>query len=550
MKNRNFEKVLVLGLTMMFVGAGTLLTTAGTIEERQSSIDYTTTFMYINSRGTLYVGGTGEGNYSTIQDAIDNASEEDTVFVYNGTYYEHVTINKNNITLTGENRQTTIIDAGGYNTGINIPEYSHYNFVSGFTVRNTTYAAIYIYSALAHSDATCNYNTISDCVVHDCTGPEDQAGIKIYASLGTCHADYNTVMNCIIYNTTIGISVEANGNANASHNKILNSICYDNENGIKFIGNQYFQDNIIVNCTVYNNSDYGIYTQNIDLENYIYHNNLINNDQNAYDDGTKIQWYNANLGEGNYYDDYSGEDSDGDGIGDTPYDIPGEGNQDEYPLINPWGENLPIADFSYTKDGLTVLFDGSLSYDRDGEIISYEWDFGDGNNGTGMNVNHTYDASGTYDVTLIVIDNDGYEGNTIKIIEVEEVNLPPDTPEIDGPPSGKTGTEYEFTFNAYDPNGDDVKYFIDWGDNTTDETDFKASGTDVKVKHTWDKKGDYTIKAKAIDVFDAESELSTFKITIPKNKSSNINFNLFSWFLKRFPLLERLLSFINTKIVS
>ena len=37
---------------------------------------------------TLYVGGSGEGNYTKIQDAINNASDGDTVFVYNGTYYE------------------------------------------------------------------------------------------------------------------------------------------------------------------------------------------------------------------------------------------------------------------------------------------------------------------------------------------------------------------------------------------------------------------------------------------------------------------------------
>ncbi len=53
---------------------------------------------------TLYVGGTGAGNYSTIQSAIDAASSGDTVFVYNGIYYENVVLNKDDINLIGENK--------------------------------------------------------------------------------------------------------------------------------------------------------------------------------------------------------------------------------------------------------------------------------------------------------------------------------------------------------------------------------------------------------------------------------------------------------------
>ena len=42
----------------------------------------------------LYVGGSGPGNYTTIQEAIDNATDGDTVFVYNGSYFGHININK------------------------------------------------------------------------------------------------------------------------------------------------------------------------------------------------------------------------------------------------------------------------------------------------------------------------------------------------------------------------------------------------------------------------------------------------------------------------
>ncbi|MEE9340745.1 MAG: hypothetical protein V3V21_03685, partial [Thermoplasmata archaeon] len=42
------------------------------------------------SATTLYVGGAGPGNYTTIQGAIDNATPGDSVYVYGGTYYEHL----------------------------------------------------------------------------------------------------------------------------------------------------------------------------------------------------------------------------------------------------------------------------------------------------------------------------------------------------------------------------------------------------------------------------------------------------------------------------
>ena len=48
----------------------------------------------------------------------------------------------------------------------------------------------------------------------------------------------------------------------------------------------------------------------------------------------------------------------------------------------------------------------------------------------------------------------------------------PYAPDIDGPPRGNAGTEYEYKFNADDPNGDNVKYHIDWGDGNTETTGF------------------------------------------------------------------------------
>ena len=81
----------------------------------------------------LYVGGSGPGNYSRIQDAVDNASSGDTVFVYDDSspYYESITINAG-ISLRGEHRNTTSIEGGNraisiFTDGVN---------VSGFRISN------------------------------------------------------------------------------------------------------------------------------------------------------------------------------------------------------------------------------------------------------------------------------------------------------------------------------------------------------------------------------------------------------------------------------
>ena len=86
------------------------------------------------------------------------------------------------------------------------------------------------------------------------------------------------------------------------------------------------------------NNDYGIRMYDSSSNNnLLYHNNLIDNTQNAYDYSTNY-WDNGYPSGGNYWDDYTGEDTDGDGIGDTSYPIPGGTNEDRYPLMDPWTE--------------------------------------------------------------------------------------------------------------------------------------------------------------------------------------------------------------------
>ncbi len=80
----------------------------------------------------------------------------------------------------------------------------------------------------------------------------------------------------------------------------------------------------------------------------------------------------------------------------------------------------PIAEFTYLVENKTVMFNATSSHDSDGTTVSYEWDFGDGTNGTGMIINHTYSSAGNYLVSLAVTDDDGATNTTSKTIKIPE----------------------------------------------------------------------------------------------------------------------------------
>jgi hypothetical protein len=119
---------------------------------------------------------------------------------------------------------------------------------------------------------------------------------------------------------------------------------------------------------------------------------------------------------------------------------------------------------------------------------------------------------------------------------------PPIMNEIDGLTSGKAGEEHEYTLNATDPDGDDVTYVVDWGDNSSEESfGPHPSGEQYTAKHVWEE-GDYTIKAKAVDSYDRESDWATLDVSMPKTKAS---VSPFLTFLENhphlFPLIRQIL---------
>jgi hypothetical protein len=121
-------------------------------------------------------------------------------------------------------------------------------------------------------------------------------------------------------------------------------------------------------------------------------------------------------------------------------------------------------------------------------------------------------------------------------------DLPPSAPEIDGPSGVPPGT-YEWTFKSIDPDGDDVKYYIDWGDGKAEETAFHASGEEVTISHTYTSQGDYIISSCAEDIYGAVGPVGTNPVLIPRSTQQSKN-PLILRLLEQFPLLERLLNLI------
>ncbi len=115
-----------------------------------------------------------------------------------------------------------------------------------------------------------------------------------------------------------------------------------------------------------------------------------------------------------------------------------------------------------------------------------------------------------------------------------ESNAPPNDPYIDGPTSGEAGTVYGYHFTGVDPDNNPVRIFIDWGDGTTYETRWGASGESIGWGHSWVEQGNYIIKAKTQDVLGLESNWSTLDVTMPFSYEPP-HFHFIEWLLERFP---------------
>jgi len=161
----------------------------------------------------------------------------------------------------------------------------------------------------------------------------------------------------------------------------------------------------------------------------------------------------------------------------------------------------------------SFIFDGSKSYDPDGKIISYQWDFGDGEKAEGAQVTHTYKKSGRYKVVLTVMDDSQLECNQATITEDLIVTGAPEI-EIEVPAPGCPDEEIAFKAKVKSSTAspENLKVNWDFGDGTT------AEGT--TVRHKYAKGGLYTVKAEVKDMVslsgcDTNSTETKIKINTP-----------------------------------
>jgi PKD repeat protein len=172
----------------------------------------------------------------------------------------------------------------------------------------------------------------------------------------------------------------------------------------------------------------------------------------------------------------------------------GDTNQTNHP---------PVADASLSEQtgfvSTLLIFNGSRSYDPDGYLTKWFWEFGDGTNGSGERTIHTYQMLGTYTVTLTVTDDTGATGTDTITVEVGSANWPPIKPMINGTRTGTKNTTYTYTLYATDADNDFLQYIVRWGDGTQNTSMFLPNGTIWSLSHSWSTAGKYQIIAQATD---------------------------------------------------
>ena len=404
-------------------------------------------------------------DYPSITDAIGNASVGDTILVQSGTYYENPIIDKS-LTLQGENSANTIVVGKGASGGASVFTIAADNVkISGFTITSVNYSvsASYAYGVMIEGNncvITGNniVNTLAGifCSVQSSVfisqnnisgnhnDGSDSDGIEFYGGSNNTISNNNITNNAGSAITVIGYSDNITGN-NLSQNMIgiglsatysvifRNNMTENSEEGIYLTGS-----NNVISANYIAINKYGVYSLpsfGLSSNNAIFHNDFVNNQQNAYSlSPYDIQIWDEGypLG-GNYWSDYStvypnATEIGNSGIMNLPYLICAN-NTDEYPLmtlfdvsnaVSPAEETLPTVGSNH---------------------VAASWSFGSVEpNGV------TPDATGNNPAVL------SYVGNVLSAAELEALGLPSSyanctyTPQL---VEGKFGKALNFSGSSY-----------------------------------------------------------------------------------------------------
>jgi parallel beta-helix repeat protein len=435
-----------------------------------------------------------DADFTSIQAAIEDASVQsgDAIEVWPGTYYEQIEVSKQLSIYARDGPAVTIINANGSGNAITIIAVGC--SIRGFTATGSGQlpgdAGILVASDSNYIEENiCSENGFHGIRVQSSSFNvirNNTCSQNLYDGISLKSAANNLIAkNVAEHNYFNGIELEESANnmltgnrfvqnenrgitaTSSPGNRIWENQCLENTlQGIyaadsshlvlvenEFIGNHdigvylaYSSDNLILQNIISDNTLSGMRIFE-SYDNLIYLNDFVNNAANVDSYNADNCWnssaqinYSFDSSSytnfmGNYWDDYTGEDSNGDGIGDSAYlitQVPGseaEDNFDYYPLTHAFalytvGNEPPVAAFSFAPlEPLVdqpVTFDASLSFDTDGAVSSYGWDFGDGATDTSevAFVTHAYSAATDYTVTLTVIDNAGASSTVSHVITV------------------------------------------------------------------------------------------------------------------------------------
>ena len=348
------------------------------LRDRYISVTANTTTWVVKKDGTA--------DFTVIQEAVDNATDGDTIFVCSGIYYEHIIIFNKTLSLIGENRDQTIIDGNETGTVISISAANNLSIKNLTMCRSDMSDGAGSGISLSQSNGNdIRYNTItnntngislqssSGNTISDNMVMHNEYGISLQSSSGNTisdnmvmHNEYgisfrfsssNTISDNMVMHNEYGISLQS-----SSGNTISDNIVTHNNHGIiptvsdnnvvssnnvfsnRFEGMffSFSYNNMVLENTMTNNS-WGIFLF-ASGNNTIYHNNFNNTNQVGWEGDEQNFWDNGV--EGNYWTNYTGVDNDPDGIGDTQHII-NDKNIDNHPLMG------FISDFTITSEGQT-----------------------------------------------------------------------------------------------------------------------------------------------------------------------------------------------------